>query len=183
MNYFNDLTEEEIIETAMKAVPDYISRIRVSGNFDLEVCVSKELDCIANLYRKLQPSNGLNLFKKLDNQNLDAVLAHFTPILIERTKPIRHRFLQELKIKQINSTTAKAVIGARFAELGMSAYVEGQKYRAKVIVSIPCGHVVRFYVKYKDLNNKNSTAFEDAVDALRQLDVLLPRLGYGAAIM
>ena len=50
MKRFNELTEDEIIEDALRAVPEYLERIRTTGVFQLENCVAAETKRIAKLY-------------------------------------------------------------------------------------------------------------------------------------
>ncbi len=177
---FRDLTDDELIEEAMKAVPDYLEKIRSTGNFDLDVCVKRELERLERLFKI---KHGIRVFFQIDSQErlaLNAVLTRLRPVLIERTRAIQLRYLQSRKVSQLNAVTAKALIEATFKAAGLCAEVSGQRYRARVEVPMPPGHAVRFYISYKKLMMDG--VLEDAVEAVKNLVVSLRKLGYGTVV-
>ena len=177
---FRDLTDDELIEEAMKAVPDYLEMIRSTGNFDLDVCVKRELDRIERLFKV---KHGIRVFFQIDSQErqaLNAVQARLRPILIETTRAIQLRYLQSRKVSLPNAVTAKALIEATFKAAGLNAEVSGQRYRARVEVPMPPGHTVRFYISYKKLMMDG--VLEDAVESVKNLVVSMRKLGYGTVV-
>lgn len=184
---FDDMTEDEILEEALGAVPEYLERIRQTGQFDLEACVRLELRRIEKLFnsRRSRPAipNMPRPFSfkkdeataKAEKAALEALLAHFRGTLTERTIPIRDRYLRRRKVSQINAVAASALIPAALKEAGFEAEVTGQQYRAKVEVSLPKGKRLRFYVNYKDLTKDG--AIDGVVDAVTDIVNALSRLG------
>ena len=177
---FRDLTDEELIEEAMKAVPDYLEMIRSTGNFDLGACLGKEFGRLESLFKAKHGIRSLFQADPDERAEIDAVEFHLRPILTEKTRDIQQRYLQSRKVSQINGVTAKALIGAAFREAGLQADVTAQRYRARVEVRMPSGHMVRFYISYKKL--KEEGVLEGCLEAVQKLMEGLTQLGYGAAI-
>ena len=189
---YDDMTEEEILEEALGAIPEYLERIRQTGRFDLEECVRLELGRIEKLFRgrRGRPSvpNMPRPFSfkrdeaaaKAERTALEALLAHFRGILTERTIPVRDRYLRSRKVSEINASTAKVIIAERFREAGLEAKVTGQLYRARVEVTVTPSYRVRFYVNYKKMLKEG--LLDELVKAVQNLANALDLLGYGATV-
>lgn len=179
MEDFERISEEAVIEDALRAIPDYLERIRATGEFNIRNCVALETKRIEKFYRK---SHGLPLYGKVGNSDLkhmDAYTAHFVPLLMERTLPIQQSYMRQRRISKINATAAQALIPAVLEKAGLKVEVSGQKYRAKVLVKLP-GYALRFYVRYKDMCNEGF--LEDVAGAVLQLKDAVSKLGYGAVV-
>ena len=189
---YDDMTEEEILEEALGAIPEYLERIRQTGRFDLEECVRLELGRIEKLFRgrRGRPSvpNMPRPFSfkrdeaaaKAERTALEALLAHFRGILTERTIPVRDRYLRSRKVSEINAVTAKSVITARLKEAGYEGEVTGQRYRARVEVRVARGYMLRFYVYYKNVCREGF--LDGVVGAVGRIREDLDSLGYGAVL-
>jgi hypothetical protein len=178
---FRDYTDEELVEEAMKAVPDFLERIRSTGDFDLEDCVRRGM---ARVERLFKVKHGIRAFFQLDNrERAEWIQAQdrIRPVLTERMREIQLRYLRSRKVSQLNSVTAKVLIEGTFKAAGLDVVVTGQRYRARVEVPMPPGHVVRFYIGYKKLL-KEDGILEETLDAVRKLMEALGKLGYGAAV-
>lgn len=193
MKDFDEMTEEEVLEDALSVVPEYLARIRQTGQFDLADCVALELRRIEFLFRHRRnrvrvPNLTIpKLFSKYgeeakaEQKALNQILAHYKELLTERTIPIRDKYLRGRKVSEINAITAKAIIAGRMQEAGYDdAEITGQRYRARVEVPIGKCNRVRFYVRYKDLTNEER--LNEAVSAVGDLKNALERLGYGATV-
>ena len=179
MKKFNGLTEEEIIRDALRAVPEYLESIRSSGVFRLEKCVEEETRRLEKLYRT---GTGLRQYLPLSKKELadmDAFTAHFIPILTERTLAVQQRYMKQRRISEINAITARELISAEFQKAGLTAEVTGQRYRAKVVVSLPAGNL-RFYVRYKDLGREGIRY--DVVGEVLDMINTITRLGKGVIL-
>lgn len=179
MKPYNELTEEDIIQEALRAVPEYLERIRTSGVFNLENCVKAETKRIEQLYKAGLGIRQYSPLNRKEIQELDALTGYFIPILMERTRPVQQRYMQQRRVSQINAITASALITEEFKKVGLKAEVIGQRYRAKVLVELP-GTIVRFYVRYKDLGREG--IMDDVIKAVLDLKDALNRLGYGAVV-
>ena len=189
MKPFDSMTEEEILQEGMKAVRDYLADIRSTRVFSLEDCLGRCLKQIRELYqRSVEPwqsarIGGAWFFKPLTRErmaNLEQVLARFRGPLRERIAAVEQRYLREQAASRINAAAATALIRTTFQAAGLVPYVTGQKYRARVEVTLPEGNHVRFYVRYKDLTREGFT--DEILKAVLDLGDALSRLGYGAAI-
>ena len=178
---FRDLTDEELVDEAMKAVPDFLERIRSTGDFDLEDCVRRGM---ARVERLFKVKHGIRAFFQLDNRERAEWIQtqdRIKPILTEKMRDIQLRYLRSRKVSQLNGVTAKALIEGTFKAAGLDVEVTGQRYRARVEVAMPHSHVVRFYISYKRLL-KEDGILEETMDAVRNLVDALGKLGYGAAV-
>lgn len=177
---FRDLTDEELVEEAMKAVPDFLGRIRSTGDFDLEDCVRRGM---ARVERLFKVKHGIRAFFQLDNRERTEWIQtqeRIRPILTEKMRDIQLRYLRSRKVSQLNAVTAKVLIEGSFKAAGLDAEVTGQRYRARVVVMSP-GYAVRFYISYKKLL-KEDGILEKTIEAVRNLVEAMGKLGYGAAV-
>lgn len=180
MKKFSEMTEEEIVCEALKAVPEYLERIRGTGVFELKDCVRMELKRVENLYRDehrprlFYPKNGLDLGV------LDTLLAHFEPILTQRTIPLRTKYLQSRMVSQIRFATAKPIIHDALKEAGLTGSISPQRYRARVDLDITPNTVLRFYVLFRDIGKEG--VMEENIRAAIDIRNALARLGNGAAL-
>lgn len=190
MKPFDSMTEEEILQEGMKAVRDYLADIRSTRVFSLEDCLSRCLKRIRELYqRSMEPGQtarigGSWFFKPLTRERtteLEEVLARFRAPLRDRLVPVEQRYLREQAVSRINAAAATALIRSTFQAAGLVPYVTGQKYRARVVATLPEGNHVRFYVRYKDLTREGFA--DEILKAVLDLRNALSRLGYGATIM
>lgn len=188
----DDMTEEEILKEALKAVPEYLERIRQTGQFDLKECLRLEQGRIEKLFRSRRgrPSvpNMPRPFSfrrdeataKAEKAALESLLAHFNGILTERTLLVRDRYLRSRRVSEINSIAAKAAITARLKEAGFESVVTGQRYRARVEVQVAKGYQLRFYVNYKDINREG--LLDGMAGAVGRIREDLESLGHGAVL-
>ena len=179
MRKFNELTEDEIIDEGLRAVPEYLERIRTSGVFNLENCVKAAIKRVEQLYKSSLGIRQYAPMTKSQLQEMDAFTAHFVPKLTERTTVIQQRYMQQRRVSQINAITAGALIPEEFKKVGLNAQVIGQKYRAKVVVPLT-GTNVRFYVRYKEMNREGLMDY--IIKAVLDLKDAIDRLGYGAIV-
>lgn len=180
MKSIKELTGREIIDEAMQAVPEYLADIRSTGLFDLDACVRREERRIQRLYKKNCGIRDHMPVSKQDIQAMDALCAHFEPQLRELTAEIQRKYLKGRKLSKINETWAKAIIPEPFKRAGIPVKVIGQRYRAKVVATLPGGTPVRFYVRYKELGKEG--LLDDLLTAILDLKDALGRLGYGAVV-
>ena len=189
---YDDMTEEEILEEALGAIPEYLERIRQTGRFDLEECVRLELGRIEKLFRgrrgrlvvpnmpRPQCFRRDEAAAKIEKATLEELLAHFRGTLTQRTIPVRDRYLRSRKVSEINAITAKAVITARLKEAGYESEVTGQRYRAKVEVRVARGYTLRFYVSYKNVDREGF--LDGVIQAVGRIQADLESLGHGAML-
>ena len=174
------MTEKEIIDDALKAFPEYIATIRATGEFDIDKCLDYELRRVDVSFRK---DKGLKPYSPLDRatrMKRDQFFKHFIPLLREATLPLMHRYLKGRRVQAINATMAKAVVTTSLSNAGLKAKVEGQRYRAKVIVQLTPHTLMIFYVRYKDLPEDGF--MDGIIQAVADAREALSRLGEWAQV-
>lgn len=175
------MTENEIIEEALKAVPEYMATIRMSGVFDVDRCVRHyEFKEIEKLFRQEKGLPRLSPLSVQQKAELERIQAYFAGRLTERTQEIKQRYLKGRKVREINAITAKALITSAFADAGMEAKVSAQRYRACVMVNVAKGRYLRMYVRYRDLSDPD--LMDKVLSAVADLKDVLERLGPGACV-
>ena len=175
------MTEEQIIQEAMKAVPGYLESLRKTRVFDIMCCVKYwELPVIERLFREQQKLRKFDKLSREQQQALERARAYFEPKLIERTRPIQDKYMRERKLLELNATTAKAILTSVFADIGINVGVECQKFRAKLRVPILKNRYIQMYYRYKDLAKPE--LLDDMLKAVNDLRGALARLGPGACV-
>ena len=177
---FKDLTEEEILSFGMDVVPTFRDKFRSTGVFDLDRCVQAALGRIEHLFKSKHGIYAHGQMGRREREELAQVVAHFQPLLYARIAEVRQRILQTLKVSEINASTAKVIIAARFREAGFEVKVTGQLYRARVEVTVTPSYRVRFYVNYKKMLKEG--LLDELVTAVQNLANALDLLGYGATV-
>ncbi|MBO6081802.1 MAG: hypothetical protein J6P46_02120 [Bacteroidales bacterium] len=187
MKPFEKLTDEEILEDALRAVPDYLADLGKEGDFSMERCLRRCIERVKYLYKKSAgpiiwpnfPTSSRTLTKE-QIEDLTRICVRLDAPLRKRIEPIRQRFLKKRAVYRINSTTAASLIPAAFKEAGLQAMVTAQQYRAKVEVTLPKGNRLRFYINYKDLTKEG--VIDGVITAVSDLNNALSRLGGPVAI-
>ena len=179
MKRFREMTEEEILDEAMKALRDNLRFAKAAGAFNTEFFVARELDVIRRLFRN-DRAKGNTPLSAADRAEMDQTLAHFEPELIRRTLAFREKFLHERKITEINSAAAEALINERLEALGLEGSVKGGCYGASVEVTLGGSTYVRFRVNYKKMTDPGY--MDDTFRALTDLKDAVLRLGLDVRI-
>lgn len=181
------MTDEEILEEAIKAIPAYLEILGKEGEFSMEACLKRCIGRVKELYKRsagrLLWQQGTTSSRTLTQEDVDEltrICVRLDAPLRERIETVQKRFLKKRAVFRINRTTAASLIPAAFKEVGLKADVTGQQYRAKVEVSLPSGNALRFYVSYKNLTKDG--VLDGVVKAVTDLNDALSRLGGQASI-
>ena len=181
------MTDEEILEDALRVVPEYLAGIGKDGDFCMETCIRRCIGRVKYLYKKSASMFSLQNYptsaQAMTAEQLDELTrlcVRLDAPLRQRIEPIRQRFLKRRAAYRINKVTASSLIPAAFKEAGLKAEVTGQQYRAKVEVPLPSGNLLRLYIRYKDLTKEGH--IEEVVSAVTDLCDVLTRLGGAVSI-
>ena len=170
MKKISEMTEEEILDEALKGIPEYVAGLGRLGEFSEEDCMRRCIVRVKDLYRRSETPGAWQKNRSLTAAQIEELtqlcLQLDTPIR-SRIIPVQEKYLKEKAIYQINSTTAQALISAAIKEIGLEAKVSGQKYRARVEVTLPKDARLRFYLRYKDLQKPG--AVDGVVNAVANL--------------
>ena len=175
MKKIQEMTEEEILNSAASGIHDYLMRIRPHGEFVLDMAVRAQ---IAQLKRDYSWSLGLTGRDRLSRQQyqeLEQLIAHLEPKMTERARAVQLHYNQEQTVWKIHDTSAKAQIEKSFRDVGIKVSVDGQRYRAKVLAYLG-SNTLRFYVGFKALE-KGEEVLEGIVQAVLDMKDALGRLG------
>lgn len=173
-----ELDEETVIRQALSVCKGYLRPDAPGGN--LQGCLKMELEEVKSCYRA---SIGKSRYSTLTAQELsemDQVLSHFEPILLEKTTAIRDRMLRDNTVRRIRFASAEAVIRSSLEAAGLKAQVFPQQYRAAVDVPLQGSTCVRFHVSYK--NALTPGYMDGIVGAVLDMKSALTRLGLSARI-
>ena len=181
MKKMRDMTEEEILVEALRAVPEYRERIRATHKFVLDDCVRAAMNRIEACFRADRGLKYYGTMPERDRRDLNVLLAHYRPKLVDAIEPIQTRYMQQRVVSAISTVTAQNTIPAAFAKEGLVAEVEGQTHRAKVEIQLAPSTRVKFYVRYRDLNSKPDLA-DTLVRAVLDLKDAVTRLGSGVMV-
>ena len=174
------MTEKEIIGDALKAFPEYIATIRATGQFDMDKCLDYELRRVDVIFRREMGLRPYSPLDKSERAEREQYFAHFIPLLREATQPLMHRYLKGRRVQAINATMAKAVVTTALSGAGLKATVEGQRYRAKVVLQHTPHSQLSFYVRYKDLQEDGF--MDGIIQAIADAREALSRLGEWAQV-
>ncbi len=170
-----EMSDEEVLNAVAVAIRDYLERIRPQhGEFVLSTCVSRQVECLKQLYRRSRGLGKNDTLKTRDVEALTLHTMHFLPLIQERTLAVKLRYDKEQAVWKIRGTSAEAQIIAALQEVGMKVTVERQRYRAKVAVDLG-GRKLRFYVGYKTLEKEET--LPSVVQAVLDLKDALCRIG------
>lgn len=170
-----EMSDEEVLNAVAVAIRDYLERIRPQhGEFVLSTCVSRQVECLKQLYRRSRGLGKGDTLRLRDVEALTLHTQHFLPLIQERAAAAKLRYDKEQAVWKIRGTSAEAQIMAAFQEVGMKAAVERQRYRAKVAVDLD-GRTLRFYVRYKALEKEDT--LPDAARAVLDLKDAVCRIG------
>ena len=175
------MTEEEILVEALRAVPEYRERIRGTYKFVLDDCVHAAMNRIESYFRADRGLKYSGPIPERDRRDLNVLLAHYRPKLVDAIEPIQIRYMQQRVVSAISNVTAQNTIPAAFAKEGLVAQVTGQTHRAKVEIQLSPSTHLKFYVRYRDLNTKPNFA-DDLVHAVLDLKDAVTRLGGGVMV-
>lgn len=170
------LSDEELVKVALdsESISTALSR---KGDFNIQKCMVCAMD---NIGRYFRGSIGLPAYASLDKDQkheLTLIQDGIKPKVWEAISEQRTKRVKQHTITAINFARASGIISEALSAAGLKHTIYEQRYRARVEVRIGSLTVVRFYVKYKDLEREE--AADEMMVALRDLQDALQRLGPG----
>lgn len=170
-----DMTDEEVLNHAARAIHDYLMRIRPQhGEFVLEDCMARQISELKLLFRHSRGLGRRDSLSPQDIKDLDLTINHFLPRMQDQARAVQMHYTKELTLWKIRGTSAAELIKNAFKDSGMKTEIECQRYRAKVFINLD-GRTLRFYVKYSSLEQPD--ALPDIVRAVLDLKDATHRIG------
>ena len=142
---------------------DYLKKCR---NFLFDLCFN------------LSPKSGFLGGKRKGEDNFNMLWmdmkTEMTELIVSTVQSVKTQQL----VKNINSTSAAAMVRQAMQEAGLDYQYLGQQYRAKVAVKITPTSKLVFHLSYK----KISELLPEAVESAKQIKEMVSKLGKGTAI-
>lgn len=170
-----EMTEEQILYEALKAIPEYMERIKPDGDFNRQVCAEMAVNNLRSLFKS---SRGIGYFDKMmvqDIKELDRIIRHFYPTITDRVAAVEMQYKKELMELAINKAKAEAIIIPAFERAGFKVKVEYLDHIALVSVRLIGKKWAQFQVRYKDINGDG--CLDDLVAAVVDLKDAAIRIG------
>jgi hypothetical protein len=81
---FDEMTEDQILNEILKAVPEYLHLIKPDGEFNRQVCVEIVVKNLRSMFKR---SRGIGYYDRMmvrDIKELDTIIGHFFPAITDR---------------------------------------------------------------------------------------------------
>ena len=117
---FDEMTEDQILNEIMKAIPEYLDQIKPAGEFNRQVCVEMVVKNLRSMYKR---SRGIGYYDKMmvrDIKELDIIIAHFFPAITDRVAAVEMQYKKEQMEVAINRAKAEAIIIPAFESAGFA---------------------------------------------------------------
>lgn len=172
---FEDMTEDQILNEIMKAIPEYLKRIKPDGEFNRQICIGM---VVKNLRSMFKSSRGIGYYDKMmvqDIKKLDTIVGHFFPTITDRVTNVEMQYKKGQMETAINRAKAEAMIVTAFERAGFEVKMDYSKYTAFVSVRLVGEKWARFQVRYKDIDEEG--CMDDLVSAVIDLKDAAIRIG------
>lgn len=169
------MNEDQILHEILKAVPEYLDRIKPDGDFNSQVCVEMVVKKLRFLFKS---SRGIGYFDKMgvkDIKELDSIISHFYPSITGQVANVELRYKKEQMEAAINRAKAEAIISSAFEGAGLEVKADFFKYTASVSVRIAGKQWAQFQIRYKDIQGEEG--LDDLVSAVVDLRDAAIRIG------
>lgn len=170
-----EMTEDQILNEILKAVPEYLDRIKPDGDFNRQVCVEMVIENLRSMYKC---SRGIGYYDKMivrDIKELDTITGHFFSAITDRVAAVEMAYKKEQMEAAINKTNAEAIVGPAFTNAGFDVKVECFKYAAAISVRIVGKNWAHFQIRYKEL--KTEGRLDSLISAVVDLKDAAIRIG------
>ena len=178
IQFIPEWTDEEVLEYVGRVIPDYMASLSSGEDFDRNVCIGLQIEELERLYRRKvrRPKSWLNRRRAEDTKVPDSLIAHFRPMIERQTLDFQMQYKKEHLVRQLNNTTALAVLIPALESAGFQAKVECQQSRIKVLVyNLTPRQGLRFYVSYSALKKKEK--IDELIQSLRDMQLAASKMG------
>ena len=162
------LTDEQVIREALKTVTDYANH-NPGDEFRINDCIDRTLASVKDIWKKARHYSYYQTLKQEDLKEITHLVQRIETDLRARAYIKATECLKNRTIRQINMSTAEAVIVYELRQRGFQYFFDWPKLRVKVSVKLECGSAMTFIVKYKDIREGKLTGILDKVLAIADL--------------
>ena len=154
MMKIEEMSDEQVLNEAFKAVPRYLEDIKPNGDFTQEGCTAAVIKYLAFLFKL---SNGIFLDYRMTEQNiqdLNAIIDYFRPLIAARVLTVETEYRKGQMEAAINKTTAESNIAAAFESAGFEVRAEYYDHKALIKVRLDESGWTMFWVEYDDIDRE-----------------------------
>ena len=120
---FDEMTEDQILNEILKAVPEYLNLIKPDGDFNRQVCVEMVVKNLRSMFKR---SRGIGYYDRMmvhDIKELDIIIGHFFPMITDRVAAVEMQYKKDQMEAAINKAKAEAIIVPAFEGAGFEVKV------------------------------------------------------------
>ena len=107
---FDEMTEDQILNEILKAVPEYLHLIKPDGEFNRQVCVEMVVKNLRSMFKR---SRGIGYYDRMmvrDIKELDTIIGHFFPAITDRVAAVEMQYKKDQMEAAINKAKTAAII-------------------------------------------------------------------------
>ena len=142
------MTDEEVIEQALKTVREYAKQ-RKGDTFDINECVGFAVKAIEPIYRGVRFSG--RILSPSQARELGIITERVKPELEKRARDMAHEYLKKRKADSINHAAYEAMITSELRARGYMYTFNWQKNKVGVTVRISDTLACTQEIKYSDI--------------------------------
>lgn len=148
------LSDEQVMDEVVKAIPYYIADLKPNRDFTHEGCTEAVILRLKELFKE---SNGIGMFDELkepDIQAFNALVDYFMPSISVRVSTAEVEYRKELMKAAIKKAGAKSNIVAAFDKAGFETRTEYFEHKVLVKVRLDDNRTTLFWVAYEDIKKE-----------------------------
>ena len=149
-----ELSDEQVMDEVVKAIPHYIADLKPNRNFTHEGCTAAVIRRLKELFKE---SNGIRWFDELkepDIQAFNVLVDYFTPSISVRVSIAELEYRKGLMEAAIKKAKVKSNIVSAFDKAGFETRIEYFEHMALVKVRLDDNRWTLFWVAYEDIKKE-----------------------------
>lgn len=159
--------------------------IKHDVNADIDTPIDKYMDYALSVlkrrYKIVHKWDRFRAWKEEEKNDLIRLWLTLQPAVIYEIDGLLKKFKQRKLTKEIQMTTAKAVIAEAMLEAGLRHQFIGQTYRAKVSVLISQKKCITVYISYKKLHKDLPNVIKSLKIIRDEIETLGGNVSFGNA--
>lgn len=149
-----NLSDEQVMDEAVKAIPHYIADLKPNRDFTQEGCTAAVIRRLKELFKE---SNGIRWFDELkepDIQAFNVLVDYFMPSISVRVSIAELEYRKGLMEAAIKKAKVKSNIVSAFDKAGFETRIEYFEHMALVKVRLDDNRRTLFWVAYEDIKKE-----------------------------
>lgn len=174
--------EERLIKAANKGVDEYYNELKKAGGmtFDIVKCMDNAKEKAFLSFKSIYRKDIKNITRSVQFSMFEERFHLIEPAIRTRVNNIRSRFQKRLIIRDINVTSANAIIQNALEKYDFKAEVELQSNRIKLSLALNDKYRCEVYIKYNELLREGE--MDRVIEGLRDIQADLESLNVSISI-